>query len=368
MEHFTTMGRQALHVSATTPEPTKITAEIISPKKTYSVVTESTHDLDSSLTPWIPPTVAVGMRHRWNVHLDGPADSVAMEGSRRAQQVISSWDSRKYREISLSSEGFTDGAPGDGRGVGCFFSGGVDSFYSAITGSDRITHLIFVRGFDIRVGDDVLGPSALAAARTSAAELGKPLIEVTTTIRSRFGDRRRMLWGHLFHGPALAHVGLALSKHLHTVIIPSTYSGADLPAWGTHPQLDPLWSSSDVAVEHDAHDADRFAKVAHIASSDTAMNNLRVCWKNPKGAYNCGRCPKCIRTKFALLAAGADSSTLPDPIDPKVVRRLILTKSEQALIAGAERAITDAGIDDPELVEAMRVAQRRSRFWQKIVY
>jgi hypothetical protein len=36
-----------------------------------------------------------------------------------------------------------------------------------------------------------------------------------------------------------------------------------------------------------------------------ASELLRVCWRNPDGTYNCGRCEKCVRTMVQLLAADA---------------------------------------------------------------
>ncbi len=58
------------------------------------------------------------------------------------------------------------------QGVACFFSGGVDSFYSVIAHAKRITHLIFVRGFDIPIAN-----RALAELSGGTPALGRPPIE-----------------------------------------------------------------------------------------------------------------------------------------------------------------------------------------------
>lgn len=348
------------------PETTRIAARMETSEGDFDVVTESNYSLDATSTPWLPPAVSVAMRHQWDLEAEGPVDTVALDGIDAAQKVIAGWYPRQYGEVPVSAQ-LNAGEVADPRGVGCFFSGGVDSFYSAITQAERITHLIFVHGFDIKIDNDDLAAKSLEAAREAAADLGKPLIEVKTTIRSAFGDHLKMQWGELYHGPCLAHVGLALAPHLSAVVIPSSYSREELHPWGSHPDLDPLWSSSAVTFEHHELEADRFEKIRRISRSQTAMNHLRVCWMNRKGTFNCGRCAKCIRTKIGLMVAGVESPMLPGPIDPKVVRRMVAGRSERIFIRGAIRAMHDAEIQDPELDKALRVAIRRSYFWQLLM-
>ena len=59
-------------------------------------------------------------------------------------------------------------------------------------------------------------------------------------------------WQTEYHGAALATVGHALADVLGEVLIPGSYAEADLHPWGTHPDLDPLWSGSAVRFVHDA--------------------------------------------------------------------------------------------------------------------
>ena len=327
----------------------------------FDVSTQSNYTLDHSATPWLAPALAAGMRRHRDLVIDGTVDPTALDGATKAQKVLADWY-RTYRriEVSAAQSPPTRTLPERATGVGCFFSGGVDSFYSAITQADRITHLIFVHGFDIAVGDSELARKALTGARASAAELGKPLIEVQTTVRSALGDPLALDWGHVFHGPSLAHVGLALSKHLGTVVIPSSYSRDQLHPWGSHPSLDPLWSSDSVSFEHHELDVGRFGKIRRISSSDTAMNNLRVCWLNTDGAFNCGECGKCVRTKLGLRTAGVESPTLPGSISPEAVRTMYVSEGERTFLREGLAAMQDAGIRDEALTRALRYAIRRS--------
>ncbi len=72
-------------------------------------------------------------------------------------------------------------------GVACFFSGGVDSFYTLLKHREEITHIIFVHGFDISLEQHELRAQASRMAYEVSREWGKSLIEVETNLRS-FSD------------------------------------------------------------------------------------------------------------------------------------------------------------------------------------
>lgn len=273
----------------------------------------------TSLTPWVPVFSMIGMATRQPVHLNGPVDHEALAGSEAAQKVLNSWH-RHLRTTPVTSNTITDGVAAEG--VGCFFSGGVDSFYSALHHRDRITHLIFVHGFDVRLAQVELADEIRTNLRAAAAELGKPLIEVSTNLLE--GSGRLLRWGDEYHGAGMAAVALSLNPMLKEVIIPSSDDESRLQPWGSHPSLDPLWSSRALRLTHDAVDVTRVEKVASVAANPTAMKYLRVCFDNLSGMYNCGRCEKCTRTRITLelVGAGGRCSSLPPDIDLSRVANL----------------------------------------------
>lgn len=335
---------------------TRISAAIHAPGGTaMTVTTESSHPLDASATPWLAPTVPTAMWLCSDLTIEGAVDPVALQNASKAQRVLADWYPRHLSPANMLAQDAPTTPSADG--VGCFFSGGVDSFYSALTHLDRLTHLVFVLGFDI-MDDEELATLALDSARSAAAELGKPLIEVRTTLRSSLGDVARVPWGWIFHGPALAHVATALSPVLGTVIVPSSYSTGNMHRWGSHPELDSLWSTSAVTLEHDATDVTRFEKVRAISRSATAMKNLRVCWENRDGRFNCGRCSKCLRTKLELLVAEADCATLPQRPRAEQVRRMRTDSGERFFLRQVLDELHSGNIDDPELERAIRYAIR----------
>lgn len=234
--------------------------------------------------------------------------------------------------------------------MAAFFSGGVDSFYTALTLGHRLSHLVFVHGFalDLAAGD--LRRRA-AAARAAAESLGKEFVEVETDLRGVVA----LDWARL-HGSALAAIAHTLGVGTVAVAVTHTYS--ELFPWGSHPALDPLWSSSRTRLMH--HGATmRSAKVKAIAQEQVALDHLRVCWRNPEGAYNCGKCEKCVRTMLALEMNGALTRcrTLPSAIDRARVQALTIESESDVLdnVRAAER------IGRTDIASDLRVAMLRSR-------
>jgi hypothetical protein len=110
-------------------------------------------------------------------------------------------------------------------------------------------------------------------------------------------------WEH-YHGAALASVAHLLAARFCTVYVPASQTYAYLGPLGSHPLLDPRWSSESVELVHDGCEASRIEKIEHVAAEPAARHWLRVCWENRGGEYNCGRCEKCLRTMVAMDALG----------------------------------------------------------------
>jgi hypothetical protein len=340
-------------------DPHRAAASVLLPDGTQAEVhLEATVPLVAGATRWVPALVPVAMGTGSDLAVDGPVDPAAVEGARAAQQVLHGWYPH-LRVAAIDAPAGTD-LPAPVAGVGCFFSGGVDSFYSVLQHRDEITHLVFVHGFDIPIADEDLGDRARAAVRAAAASLGLTLLEVRTDLR-RVSDGRAD-WQTLYHGAAMAAVAHALSDHVGRIIVPGSYNQNDLHPWGTHPDLDHHWSGSRLRMEHDAVDVTRPEKVRALADHQVALDHLRVCFKNPDGAYNCGRCEKCLRTMVNLSAVGALARcrTLPGTLDLRDVRRMRVSSQAAHFFVSENIAMLQSqpeGERDADLLKALKVAR-----------
>jgi hypothetical protein len=300
------------------------------------------------------PAMVLGSELR----IEGPVDPGTLEAAGRVQTLYARWfPGLQPIRVDAPSRVSRPRAPG----VVSLFSGGVDSFYTALGGRGRLTHLLFVHGFDIPLWAETLRVRVAEALRSAAAEIGLPLLEMETNAREFLDDY--VSWDFA-HGAGIAAAGISLAADVGEVIVPSSFltpsDGTRLPSWGSHPELDPLWSTNEQLFVHDA-DVGRHAKLRLLVASDAAMRYLRVCWQNPGDSYNCGRCEKCLRTMAGLrvLKASDRCRSFTSPLDLAAVKRLALSASNLPFWRELEEAAVAVG--DELLASAINTALRYRR-------
>jgi hypothetical protein len=233
-------------------------------------------------------------------------------GLREAMSRLSAWfaPGRRLPEIEAGS-GFEMAQPGPARRA-LFLSGGVDSL--ALLRRNRLERptddleafrdAIFVDGFDIFFREQAAGDffeRALAQIAPVVHETGLELLPVQTNLRTLDSP---VAWIDEWLAAGTAAVAHLFSQRFDRVSIAASPHAGDLVPMGTHPQIDPLYSSAGLRVTHDGLDERRIEKVARIADWPSGLRGLRVCWQGirPDGPLNCGRCHKCVLTMLELLA------------------------------------------------------------------
>jgi hypothetical protein len=252
------------------------------------------------------------------------------------QELWCTWVERPHITVHAPARAASATLP---QGVASFFSGGIDSFYSTFKHRDEITHLIVVWGFDVPSHNSRLRDKVAPYLRRAAGQLGKPLIEVHTNLREF--SNRHLSWD-VAHGPALAGIALLLSTMFRKVFVPGSWTYGALRPWGTHPMLDPLWSSDEMSLVSDGWEASRFEKLAVISKNDIVLETLRVCWSNPQNAYNCGECQKCLQAMAMLRALGLlrRATTFPQKLNLRAMsEKCSLGWQHQAVRLQFERSL-----------------------------
>ena len=202
--------------------------------------------------------------------------------------------------------------------AGFFFSGGIDSYATL-----RANQLNFPREhpWSLRDALVVFGleidiPQAFQFVadmlQEVAQEAGLTLVPVYTNLylnyREEDAKNHFNFWKYEHQGAVLAAIAHAFARRLTVV---SIASGDDIPniyPYGTHPLLDPNYSSIDLRIRHDGIAHSRLEKTKLVAEWDLALQHLRVCNQFRRywpGRLNCGRCEKCVRTMLALVALGS---------------------------------------------------------------
>jgi len=288
--------------------------------------------------------------------IDGVVSARLLQSVEKIQDTFCKWEPRFHRIRVTGTGGTASTVPADSagqRGTASFFSGGIDSLYTLSEHRSEIDSLILIHGFDVDLDDHVLRKQVSDKLREFASETGKELIEVETNV----GVFLRKYVGWSFgHGPALAAVGHLLTPRLRRIFIPATHTLADHVAWGSHPLVDPLWSSEALEFVHDGSDVTRVHKTETVAGWPAAMDCLRVCWKNYGGVYNCGRCEKCLRTMVTLQMLGAleSQTAFAEPLDLNRVASLRLFDDNSRAFANEILADSRLAEREPELYAAMQ--------------
>jgi hypothetical protein len=324
--------------------------------------TELTESVETSIAATILPLMMSG---GGRCEIRGSVSERFLTSIEQIQDIYYSWEPNSQRVAFTGDLSIVKKQPGKTR-TGAFFSAGVDSFYTLLQRKDEITDLIFVHGFDISIDQQSLYKKTSNAITHIAEQLGKNVIEIETNVRSLLDPYNS--W-EMSHGAAIASVGHLLSSHLRKIYIASTSTYANLHPLGSHPFLDPLWSTESLEFIHDSCKVNRTEKTAFLAQHDIALRTLRVCWQNPHETYNCGKCRKCLITMIDLYAAGKleQCTTFDTPLDIRNVYKINIeghvafSYLRDNLLALEKRDL------NPELRKALLYVLLKQRYFRELL-
>ena len=260
-------------------------------------------DVSRLLDPFAAGVIVPAMKAGLPVQLHGPVSQAMLDQLPSVQRVYEIWRTdhphhplQAFRRVEVQADEIAQTSVGDG--VASFFSGGVDSFHTALMHQDTIDDLIYVDDFEMHFPKDVreaVYDNALAAA----AAMGKRLVRVDTNYRDIFLPfvTWRMTSGFLTSIAALH------APDYGTVYVASGHDLSSMSKRGIHVLLDGRYGAGGQQIVHDGFETIRLEKVDLISGSTAAMRHLRVCWQP---AVNCGSCSKCVRTRLALTALGRE--------------------------------------------------------------
>jgi len=285
--------------------------------------------------------------------LESPVSARLIENAEVIQDILLSWHGHRLRRAELEVVARpSDQAVTRADGVASCFTGGVDSFYTLLKHRDEITTLVYVHGFDIPLARKALYDATASHLRAVAADVGTELIEMASNLKSFYPTP----WATITHGPALVAIGMILSGSHGTLLLPASHTYSQLYRWGTHPLLDPLWSTDGLTIVHDGAEASRVRKTVALADFPAAQQHLRVCWQNT-GAYNCGKCNKCMRTKTCLRLAGKLElfRTFDHVVDVAAVRATQISNASELSFVVENRDFARE-VGDEEIADALTYA------------
>ncbi|MCF8261477.1 MAG: hypothetical protein K9J12_11940 [Melioribacteraceae bacterium] len=283
----------------------------------------------SKSNPFTPSTEAYiimallpAMKSGQDIVTEGDVDSRFNNSLKTIQSIFINWlPHQQLRRFSLPNNiKQIENKTLSDRGLACF-SGGLDSFYTLLKNKTQITDLLFIKGFGKDNEDPKITTKITNHIHSAAMELDKNVIEISTNLRPFL---TKFFPSKIIHGAMLASIGHLFSGTFSSFFIPTSTTYNDLTPWGSHPLLDPLWSTNFLEVINDGSEADRIQKLRMVSEFEFVLNNLRVCNNKSDLWLNCGECEKCIRTMAGLLAIDKldNCKTFNNKLSTESIRRL----------------------------------------------
>ncbi len=295
---------------------------------------------DAFLVGCLLPALHLGEKR---IFMDQPVCPFLKEGLGVAMKLLSHWTKARpnggYTPLRIeakSRENLNSLIP---VRTGMVMSGGMDSLAAL-----RLNRLhypkdhpgyvqdsFFLHGFDIggvveRGMKYHVFDRAMEAILKITRDAGSQLIAVYTNLRHLCDNRE--LWLDSFFGAVLAAMAHTFSTRINLMFIASSYDIPNLHPCGSHPLLDPEYSSYGVRLRHRDYEMSRLEKIKIVSGWDVAFQNFRVCLANVPDRLNCGKCEKCVRTMTELTALGVLHKTqafVEDEVTPEDIEQFDIT-------------------------------------------
>lgn len=272
---------------------------------------------DAFLVGCLLPAMHLGEKR---IFVDGPVCPFLMEGLGVAMHILDHWTQGRYGPILIEAAEAVSRVPKIPGRAGMVMSGGMDSLaalrlnrlHYPDTHPAYIRDSFFLHGFDIggvveRGAKLHVFDRAMNAISRITQDAGTTLVPVYTNLRHLCDERD--LWLNSFFGAVLAAMAHCFARRVNLMFIASSYDIPHLHPCGSHPLLDPEYSSYAVRIRHRDYELSRLEKILIVSEWEAAFQNFRVCLANVPDRLNCGRCEKCVRTMTELTALGLLNKT-----------------------------------------------------------
>lgn len=251
-------------------------------------------------SPFLAVALPLSMKKGEDLEIDGSVSKHLVSNLPDIMKILKSWD-LGFNPISTTAKSYREDSKSSNN-IGCFFSGGVDSFYTYLKNKNKIKYFIFVHGFDISARDvDLYNKIEKNIIRIANQENVK-LIRVKTNVREVFDQYFDWIMSHEF---AVASVALFLGRGFKEIYASCGLTSKNADHHYMTPDLDILWSTETMKFVHWGCNAYKVSKLKFLSNYRVAMQNLRVCWVNKNKEYNCSTCEKCFRSMLSLYVSGS---------------------------------------------------------------
>ena len=320
-----------------------------------------------TLCDWMAiASIFPAMKYAQALHIHGAVSASLLANLSEFNAAWNVWRPETYARLEITADRVEETVPNcEKTGYVFAFSGGIDACATLARHAGNTmgwrrrqpAFALLVHGFDITLGNEAGYATAFKRALVITESLGVSLGRVATNLKDL-----PVNWEDSF-AAMLSTVLTGAGGGLRGGVIASCESYAHpVVPWGSNPISNPLLGSSAFPLHTDGAELTRLEKVALVASSKPALENMRVCWEGSQQGVNCGECEKCVRTQLELLALRINNlSAFEKPLTPGSILRVPIKNSLQAsYIAEALMYAQKEQIDDWWVHELKKLIARNS--------
>lgn len=341
----------------------------------FEVPVEYESWLYASGDAFLPALLPPAMNRGCELTIDAPVTRDMLQWAADFQGAYEDWYPGSMSAVKLNAPQKGELQCASDGNVALFFSQGVDSFYSLLKNMrgmpDRakpITHLLYVEGIDTALADMQEAEATRAGMRDVAAAAGKKLIIARTNLRDHFP----LDYGKYYSGPCLSAVAVAIARGLDHAMVAIAADYAYFGPSASNELVEGRVRIGTFHLKYDGLELNRLERITTIVGRDPiALRHLRVCTQNRSGSFNCGQCPKCMRTVVTLHLMGTlkNTATFPHDFSARMVRRMCIRGEWDVLylreIYNYALATQPESDVTRELRRLFRIYNRWSR-WQRV--
>jgi hypothetical protein len=265
---------------------------------------ETSRRFDFAVWAFLPIAMATGC----DLEILGEGSAITARNAERLSDIWSSWRPKSYHPINV---GFTETVepeiPGSQLRELLFFSGGVDATHTLVTRAwqNGPPDLLTVQGLEYAFEDDQRFAEVMGKSLPLTQELAGKRIVIKTDAYAVYkqvdGIIRRFTFVFV-----LAASGFLFRTRYQNIVISADYTlyqQFEAFPYASSIVSNLLYDSGDFKMASHGDDVTRAEKLIPISHVSNSLGSITFCYDKSTQPQNCGKCIKCVRTKYMFLAA-----------------------------------------------------------------
>jgi hypothetical protein len=278
----------------------------------YRIPTQYAESISLQSDAFLAPGLLAAMHFGEDIRVRGVVSPRLAYHLDEYQFILNFWMPKDVQPVEIQFDQLSP-VQASPKGVGCAFSGGVDSWFTVLQHLPenqpipdyQLTHALYIKDFDILKKEAEKSHRLFTRYQQALQQIDIELIPLETNLVSFIIPRLKIVY---FFSPVLVGCAMLLQGLFKRFYISSARDHRQIMkrVSSSSPLTERLLSTDTLDIIHYGSIYKRFEKIEAISDWDLARQNLRVCAvpNLEENVLNCSRCEKCTRTMAPIYALG----------------------------------------------------------------